>query len=199
MHGVFYNAFKESFPIRDYLNISVSGNYQGNGHLKYEQIVENIEHGRGWASNHGLGAFIEFKFKKSILFFSGYSFMSPYYDDDNMRNWRVDCYEDSSYITVDNRINDTTLCPNANGFSSFCNMNDKKMFKLEKNHYCKSVKFVLTGPDSNGVQYFISLSAIDLTGFICVGNDCIFRYKTVNICVNNLSSFKFYIFVILIL
>lgn len=197
MHGVFYNALNQSFPIHNHLNISVSDNYYNNS-LPYEKLIENIEHPYGWASKWNPNAFLEIKLYKSILFFQGYSLMTPSQEDDIIRNWRVDCLEDGSYITVDNRKNDISLCPNSKKIGDICNMYDKKLFLLDKGHYCKSIKIVLTGLTA-AEQYYIVLSAIDFSGFLCICNDCIPRYKTLNVCWNQISSFYFNIYVIILL
>lgn len=170
MHGIFYNAFKRSFPIRSYLNISVSASYPSLSWLRPERLIENLNHSLGWASLNELNSFLEFKFLDSIFYFTGYGLKTPSNDDENIRNWRVDCLKNDTYIAVDNHVDDDSLCPNL-APNTFCLRNDMKFFELYEPYYCNSVRIVSTGRGQSG-RYYLSLSAVDFAGILYDSRGC---------------------------
>lgn len=72
MHGIFYYAFKRKFPIRKYVEVSASSQLPYSDWLRYDKVIENIEHKNGWASENIPNSYIEFKFINTTLFLKSY-------------------------------------------------------------------------------------------------------------------------------
>lgn len=195
MHGVFYSALKVSFPIRNYIKIISSSKWPDYHWLDADRLIENIEHQYGWASQEIPNSSIEIQFINSVLFLSGYSIMMPSGDDELLRNWKVDCFQNNKNITVDYHQDDDILCPGIHSDSNYCNFNDKHYFELTDKYYCKSVKITQIGFNSSGRNFF-ELSALDFSGAIYLEkshSQCYCVYRSV------VSISMFQVFVVIFL
>ena len=191
MYGIFHEARKRNFPIKQYVIIKNSSRYFETIWKPVDILIEESSDPYGWASEGIENSFVEFHFLLYQLNIEGYSLSYPSGDDEIPRNWELRCFLGDKNFSIDKRLDDKTLCPNTAPYT-FCGYNDQKYFQLSKSHTCNSLQITQIGPNNNGRHYF------GLLGFEVFGNleipQCI-SFQIKYIC-SNINIFYIYAFII---
>lgn len=169
-NGIFHQTRIASFPIKNFLSFFNSSRYHESLWFDVDQIIDELDHPLGWASDSIQGSYFEITFLNSFLEIHGYSLCTPSGDDEMLRNWDLHCIRNNLSFVIDTHTNDNTLCPEALP-GQICGYADKKHFPINKAYVCDKIKLEITGRNNIG-KYHLSVLGFELFGVLYIG-ECI--------------------------